>query len=165
MTDTGTSPTKSQTQPPERPRTILIWVIFVLACYWLIMSVIGLGMYLLGKQPSGFRMGWDIYGFSIICTALLFAGCLALFNLQAKAVRLLAISLGIYSVYTVYYLVKLRSGGFDFGTPPPDIDPKVWQSLQTIRWPSALVGAVMNLAIIGAIVAYAIRLRRRGMLL
>jgi hypothetical protein len=159
--DTGTHPmaTEAETQPPERRRTILIWVIFVWACFSLISSVIGLGIYLLGMQRSGPAMGWESYALGFTGTAVFFAGALALFNLQAKAVRFLAIALGISIITSVYSLLNLRAE--DFGPPPPGV-ADLWPNAM---WSFVFIGEVGSLAIFGAMLAYVIRLRRRGVLL
>ncbi len=92
--------------------------------------------------------------------AVLFAGGLALLKLRVKAVRLLWIAAGLYTVSAVYMAATLRPE--DFPPPRPGMDERMWQL--SIR--SGLVfGDLLGIATTGAIAMYAMRLRRRGLLL
>jgi hypothetical protein len=147
------------TQPeddlPERRRTVLVWVIFAFACYGLLASIVSLGMVLFGVQPSGIvRLSPIRYVISLGTTVFYFAACLALFNLRAKAVVFLSIGLAINVAVGIYFLLMMRPEDY---TPPPG-------TLDLAR-ASALGGMVIGLAIWGAILAYAVRLRRQGILI
>jgi hypothetical protein len=87
-----------------------------------------------------------------------FAGGLALFNLRAKAVKFLALGLAFTLVAQVYSLITLRTADL---TPPNGIDIDTWRG--TLR-AGVLWGLVGGVVIYGAILAYAVRLRRRGIL-
>jgi hypothetical protein len=155
------------TQPegdlPERRRTVLVWVIFAYAFFALLSTIVSFGMWLLGVQPFAstvMRLGPTYCVISLVSLVLFFAGCLALFNLRAKAVVFLSINLVVYVVGGIYALLVVRLE--DYPPPPGTQDLAVWQ------WgmrAATLGGIVMGLAIYGAILAYAVRLRRRGILM
>jgi hypothetical protein len=148
---------------PERRRTVLVWVIFTFACFSLLSSIVTVGMALLGEQPSGIAsppLGPIYYGISLVNMVFYFAGCLALFNLRAKAVVFLSIGLAVSVAGTIYALLVMRPE--DWPPPPGTLDLATWQQSMRVL----IVGsAVIGVAIWGAILAYAVRLRRRGILI
>jgi hypothetical protein len=153
--------TQPEDELPERRRTVLVWLIFAYACYVLLSSIIFAGMALLGVQLNAApRLAPIYYVISLGGVACYFAGCLALFNLRAKAVAFLSVGLAINVALGIYSLLVMRLE--DYPPPPGPLDPATWQ--QYIR-AIAIGSMVIGLAIYGAILAYAVRLRRRGILL
>src|SRR5215831_17089369 len=116
---------ESEAQPPERRRTVLIWVIFAWICFGLLSALVVLGLSVLGIRLAGSpQLGLLQYVLSLISMSVYFAGGLALFNLRAKAVKFLALGLAFTLVAQVYGLITLRTADL---TPPNGIDIDTWR--------------------------------------
>ncbi len=160
-------PVSEMAREPKRHRPILVWIIFAWTCYSLVALLAGAGVALFSDPHGNVRAGVPIAHASpsyhllmAITGAVLFAGGLALFKLRTKAVRLLLFAVGLYTVSAVYMAATLRAE--DFPPPRPGMDERLWQL--SIR--SGLVfGDFLGIATTGAIAMYAMRLRRRGLLL
>ena len=167
--DTLHSPSfEIESEPPDRRRTVLIWVIFAYACFVVLFTIYAVVIYLLGWEPQSVQNtdlpdsikelnrpeitqmdGIQII-FLLASTSLFFAASLALFNLRAKAIRLFLFTLLINVAGQIYFLLKLKLAGIE---------------LSSLFLGSMWGGILFSLAIYGLILFYALRLRRKGVLI
>jgi hypothetical protein len=154
--------TEPESEPPERRRTVLVWLIFVWTCFSVLSVIISIVVISLGLQPGGaqapqLKVTPAQQVVSLGTAVVFFAGGLALFNLRARAVKLALIALLISVVGGLYNTLSLR---FEDLPAPAGLEQTWGAGIRGLTIGSLALGW----AIQGAVLAYALRLRRRGML-
>ncbi len=145
-----------ESAPPERRRSVWVWVILAWASFVLIVGASFAAAEFMGFRPRGegaTPISATYYAVALTALVLYFVGALALFNLRARAVALLALGL----VCNVADTLILRSEGWG---ALPDGAPGAVHGQQL----SAGIGAALGVLSFAAILVYAVRLRRRGVL-
>ena len=149
-----TSENETETETPERRRTVVIWLIFAFMCFSMLNTIYALAANWLDWKNLGVpKMGPAFILLTVISGCVDFAAGLALFNLRTAAVRLLAIGLVVSVSLSLYWVVTFQPT--DFG------------DLSDVPFAVTLGGVFIvfvPLVIYCFILVFALRLRRRGVL-
>ncbi len=146
----------AETAPAERRRSVWVWVILVYAGIALLGGTLFAAGEFMGYRPGGKSatpLSPMYYAVAVTSEVVYLIGALALFNLRARAVPLFALALA----FSVADMLVLRSEGW--GALPDDAPgAEPGQQLATA------VGSAVGFLVFAATLAYAARLRRRGVL-
>ena len=133
---------------------MVIWLIFAFMCFSVLNTIFALAANWLDWKNTGIpKMGSAFMLLTVISGCVDFAAGLALFNLRTASVRLLAIGLALTVFLSIYYLVTIRPTDFGYLSDVP---------FAVIS--GSVVITVVPLVIYCAILVFALRLRRRGVL-
>ena len=153
-TTRSTSESDSETDTPERRRTVLIWLVLAFMCFSVLNSLYAVAAIWLDLKDTGIPTTSSAFiPLFVVSAGVDFAAGLAVFNLRAAAVRLVAIGLAISVVVTLYWLVEVRPEDFGYVSGIPFFMTLLIATM-----------AGVPLVIYGAILAFVLRLRRKGIL-
>jgi hypothetical protein len=138
---------------PERRRTVLIWLIFVGACFTVLDTVTSLVIALSGIELGQPKVTPISRTINVVDSVAFFLGGLAIFNLCANAVRWFGISLAL-NVAAAIYAATVVIPDITYSTEVPGVPQ------------SMLFGVIfgLDLLILVGTFAYAVWLRRKRVL-